>query len=614
MLRYTPLMVLFFGLLGVRLCAQTAAFSKPISVTSDFEEMGINDYVLKSRRFTLAELPTTNLRGYFREHFEANQDKFAIYLGTAWERETGWVYAELVNQTTTTQQLTLAVQNNIKCDGITAYYVVADTLQRTYEVKRTTPIADRPYSSSYFAMPITLPPLDTLYVLLESSRRVGFNELNLSLKQERVYKSQMWTNVIKSLFLMLFGFITSLLLLTLGFIYNGKILLYLGFYLLSLACSFMIILSFQDQFSYPPWLALDASSMIQFMPSITNMVTFLVLFQLRRRWSQTPLGPVGYFYWFQIAANGVNSFLLLFTTSFDSYVTNSLQILTVLAIFSAFFEIWMFSYHTKRYYFLAAAVVGLGISLGESLYRLFISTDYPFIPLVNFTLAPTAILLLAIGGINEVRYELISKERLENMLVRERSQLDEVRKEEIERIGRDLHDGIGNSLASILGYLSLKEIRREKIQGLLIDLIQEVRIISHRLVKGGSVPLSLRLNTLVEGFNEFSTTNFRFFDYSSGELAKLEPFRQDNLYYMVQELLNNTLKHAHATEVTLQVFVSEDGLMITVDDDGVGMRNPDENSWGIGLKNTHKRAKLSDFKFYIDSSATGTNTIIEINQ
>jgi signal transduction histidine kinase len=89
---------------------------------------------------------------------------------------------------------------------------------------------------------------------------------------------------------------------------------------------------------------------------------------------------------------------------------------------------------------------------------------------------------------------------------------------------------------------------------------------------------------------------------------------QQNIYMITQELLTNIIKHAKATEASIQVFWREEGMLqFIIEDDGIGFLARGEST-GIGLKNAFKRAEISQLKLSIDSSPQGTNFIIETPQ
>lgn len=91
-----------------------------------------------------------------------------------------------------------------------------------------------------------------------------------------------------------------------------------------------------------------------------------------------------------------------------------------------------------------------------------------------------------------------------------------------------------------------------------------------------------------------------------------------SLYRIIQELVNNIIKHAHATEGLVQVFFENGKLVLNVEDNGKGM-NPDAagNSPSMGWKNILSRSELLQGQYNIQSEpgkGTSVNFEFDINK
>ena len=219
---------------------------------------------------------------------------------------------------------------------------------------------------------------------------------------------------------------------------------------------------------------------------------------------------------------------------------------------------------------------------------------------------------LSIISIFQVREKLVSKKNYEFQVEYLRTTMENIRREDVESVGRNLHDNVGNTLATALGYLNLKTLHLQTVREIILDAINEIRFLSHNLVKNDELPITQKLQRLTERFNDFSPIHFRFFDYTNNTLDLISQNQQLNLYYIVQELFTNSLRHSQATEVVLQIFKESRLVRVTIEDDGVGLQNNTDPT-GIGLSNMHKRAELAHILLTIDSTSQGTNTIIEIH-
>ena len=183
--------------------------------------------------------------------------------------------------------------------------------------------------------------------------------------------------------------------------------------------------------------------------------------------------------------------------------------------------------------------------------------------------------------------------------------------QEFERheLGRELHDNINQILASSLLYLGLAKSNVmgdhpfiDKADQLIQSAINEVRTLSHSLI-----PPSLNDSELLEALSKV-LENARVSGALQIDLAS-ESFDEqkvpDNLkltiFRMVQEQLNNILKHAAATYVKVSLTLQDNQLQLSIKDNGIGF-NIAKKSPGVGLMNIRTRAALFNAKFCIQSS------------
>jgi signal transduction histidine kinase len=131
------------------------------------------------------------------------------------------------------------------------------------------------------------------------------------------------------------------------------------------------------------------------------------------------------------------------------------------------------------------------------------------------------------------------------------------------------------------------------------------------LVKDDDRPIKEKIESLINRFNDFSSINFQFIDFSEGKINQIELVKQSNIYMIVQEVMSNIIKHSKASEAHIQIFDYQNSFQINIEDDGIGMNKNSVNN-GIGLQNIYKRATLSNLKINIDSTPNGTSFIIEI--
>lgn len=189
---------------------------------------------------------------------------------------------------------------------------------------------------------------------------------------------------------------------------------------------------------------------------------------------------------------------------------------------------------------------------------------------------------------------------------------------ERKRIARDLHDGLGSMLSGVKIHLNLaKKENAETVNGvdtLLDNSIKELRNISQNLMPESLLELSLEhalRDLCAANSNAATKVEFQYLIKKS----KLPKNSEIMIYRIIQELLNNALKYAKASQVLVSCSQNKDVFFITVEDNGVGFDISDlKNKNGMGLKNIKNRVEFLNGKLEIDSKLNeGTSAYIELN-
>ncbi|MDW8851479.1 histidine kinase [Flavobacterium sp. MMLR14_040] len=189
--------------------------------------------------------------------------------------------------------------------------------------------------------------------------------------------------------------------------------------------------------------------------------------------------------------------------------------------------------------------------------------------------------------------------------------------EEIERkrIARDLHDGLGSMLSGLKIHLKLAEkdnINATEVNTLLDNSIKELRNISQNLMPESLLKLSLEhaLRDLCMA-NSNTITNIEF-QYLIKKL-NLSKNYQIFIYRIIQELLNNVLKYANASEILVSCSQNKETFFITVEDNGIGFNVSEKSNTGMGLRNIKNRVEFLNGKLEIVSIINkGTSVYIEL--
>ncbi|MDW3194941.1 MAG: sensor histidine kinase [Cytophagales bacterium] len=203
------------------------------------------------------------------------------------------------------------------------------------------------------------------------------------------------------------------------------------------------------------------------------------------------------------------------------------------------------------------------------------------------------------------------------------ARLDGQEKERV-RIARELHDRLGSTLS--IAKMHFKSVEQnlnhlqkqnqeqyEKATDLLDQAVDEVRSISNEMISGELYKFGLvqALRSLRNSVNESNELNIKFIEKGfDGERMSYDT--EINIYRCIQELLSNTLKHANASEVIIQLIKTEKQIHVQVEDDGIGFDTHRIADGGIGLKNIRARAEQLDAEVNIDARI-GNGTFITID-
>lgn len=172
---------------------------------------------------------------------------------------------------------------------------------------------------------------------------------------------------------------------------------------------------------------------------------------------------------------------------------------------------------------------------------------------------------------------------------------------ERKRVASELHDNLGSMISSIkwrfdaINKNSLSDKEKEvfeSLKSMLSSAYSEVRLISHNML-----PFELEqkgllgaLEKFVSDINESEKIKINFYNHNVDKIGL--PKVELELYSVCMEIINNTLKHANATEIEI-LFKQKDGiLMIFLEDNGIGIYKSKQN--GKGLLNIENRIKSLD--------------------
>lgn len=249
----------------------------------------------------------------------------------------------------------------------------------------------------------------------------------------------------------------------------------------------------------------------------------------------------------------------------------------------------------------------------------------------NFLLAGAvivvAIILLLVYRNNKQKHSLqeehIARLQQEKQLLATEAVL-KGEEQERARLAKDLHDGLGGMLSGLkynLNNMKGNQIMTAENQAafersleMLDRSIREMRRVAHNMMP--EALLRFGLDTALRDFcNDISLSKALPVKYQSFGMhdVSIDQTRAISIYRIVQELITNSVKHAHAKAAIVQLTHNDGRISLTVEDDGSGF-DPAvvKATSGIGWTNIRSRVEFLQGKLDVTSDSTGTSVHIEL--
>lgn len=255
---------------------------------------------------------------------------------------------------------------------------------------------------------------------------------------------------------------------------------------------------------------------------------------------------------------------------------------------------------------------------------------------LNYYLAGALAVLILVGflGYRNLRHRhLLAKQQdeLQQQRIRELEKDKQLvavdamlkgQEEERSRLAKDLHDGLGGLLSGVK--FSLRNMKDnlivtpenmavfERSLDMLDTSIQELRRVAHNMMPEMLTKFGLD-EALKEYCNAINATNLLLVKYQSiGMDVRLEKSTEIIIYRIIQELVNNIMKHAAAKEAIVQLIQEDTRLNIIVEDDGKGFDTALlKDNKGAGLTSIQSRVDYLKGQLDIHSEA-GKGTLVNI--
>jgi signal transduction histidine kinase len=550
---------------------------------NEFTFLGDNVPTLQS----LANIPPDSL-------FVANGANSMVYYGAY--KPKAWCKFSLDNHTTL-QYYVLTIEQS-RADTVCLFELMPDgSLVNLGLVTRATALNKRQIIDRNYVYNLDVSPGREHHYYIYSARKYANHGLILSLTAQRGYAKQVSKTAL------LYGFIIGVLLFVafVAFCFflfsKNKVPLYYSIY-----CTVATLLILADSGFINAYIQLDfwqvnlnIITIIIFYFAIASHIKFtLVLLDMRTNYPK-------WFYWI-----GQTTFLLFIFCGI------------VLAIFTNETILWHLcnaSYYIVFFadLFILASIIYSVVKKQQLAYFYFLAymgnlviitilmlSNLNYFSLVNpnfdyMYLGPILEITILSLGLSFYFSQKLKREYSMNIsLNKAQNQLLTLQEDERRRIAQDLHDDVGNTLAAIK--LGLSSNTQEETDTKLQQVIKDLRNITHDLMPANFQNLSLPENVqkLFSELNQKSSIVFSTkssgIDYKKNEIKELAIFR------IIKELVNNSLKHSDAKQIHLQLHFTEEGLILSYEDDGAPYLLQ-KNSGGIGITNIENRVLFLDGGF-----------------
>lgn len=217
----------------------------------------------------------------------------------------------------------------------------------------------------------------------------------------------------------------------------------------------------------------------------------------------------------------------------------------------------------------------------------------------------------------QLRFEAIQRENEAH--AKFASQLIESQENERNRIALELHDSIGQKLLLVKNLILSKLKRTDSeeetkslngINELTGDTIDEIRSIIFNLRPQhlDNLGLTVAIETLIEKLFESSEIEFiKKIDNIDDAVIKADEI---NLFRIIQESLNNILKHSNADKAIIEIQNCENFIFVKVHDNGTGIEKNQNKLNGVGLNSIRERSKILEAELELDINGKNGTTII----
>ncbi len=238
------------------------------------------------------------------------------------------------------------------------------------------------------------------------------------------------------------------------------------------------------------------------------------------------------------------------------------------------------------------------------------------------------IVLIMLAGLNfyrkrQLQHKILLQEEVMKQQDMATKAIINAEENERKRIAADLHDGVGQmmsaakmNLSAFETEISFKDEEQktmfEKLIGLVDESCKEIRSVSHQMMPNALLKSGLA-SAVKEFLDKIDNRIIKINLHTEGLQERLDSNTETVLYRVIQECVNNVIKHSGANNLDISLIKDADGISATIEDNGRGFDTTDKQKYeGIGLKNISSR--IAYLKGTVDfDSSPGKGTLVAIH-
>jgi two-component system NarL family sensor kinase len=205
-----------------------------------------------------------------------------------------------------------------------------------------------------------------------------------------------------------------------------------------------------------------------------------------------------------------------------------------------------------------------------------------------------------------------------------RTQL-EIKEQTLKIISQEIHDNIGQVLSLAKLNLNMMDLtQQEELKDKIVDskklvskAIQDLRDLAKSMNTDNIEAIGL-IQAIEYEMEMMRKAGFSAELNAGGKIVRLEPQKELILFRIVQEVINNIIKHAEANRIAVTIEYGENEMNLNVKDNGKGfdlspLNESSNSNFGLGIRNMHNRARLIGADFSINSDASkGTEVCLTV--